>query len=114
MPSISVNIATPSSNEPVPNHIVVTGTTDELLDVPGAITIGSVSVQFGEDGPVVAASPAGEDLSTWNCAGIVPGAEGNQIKIVATARGRFLPLGSHPDTARNVTASTAVLVTLIG
>jgi hypothetical protein len=112
MPSISVNIATPCSEAPVTNRIVVTGTTDELLDTPGVITIGSVSVQFGEGGPVVAASAVGENLSTWNCSAAVPGASGSQVKLTATARGRFLPLGSHPATARNVTATTAVVVTL--
>jgi hypothetical protein len=112
VPSISVSIATPCSNEPVTNRIVVSGTTDELVDTPGVITIGSVSVQFGDGGPVVPASPAGEDLSLWNCAGVVPGTPGAQVKLTATARGRFLPQGSHPATARNVTASSAIVVTL--
>jgi len=112
VPSISVSIATPCSNEPVPKRIVVSGTTDELVDTPGVITIGSVSVQFGEDGPVVAARAACENLSTWNCAGVVPGRPGAQVKLTATARGRFLPQGSHPATARNVTASSAIVVTL--
>jgi len=113
MPSISVNITTPSFNEPVANNIVATGTTNERLDAPGVITISSVSVQFGDGGPVVAASPAGEDLSTWNCSGVAPGTPGAQVKLTATARGRFIPQGSHPATARNVTASTAVFVTLV-
>ncbi|SRR5258708_6013756 len=113
MPSISVNITTPCFNEPVANNIVAAGTTNELLDTPGAITISSVSVQFGEGGPVVAASPGSEDLSTWNCSGVAPGTSGTQAKLTATARGRFLPQGSHPATARNVTASNAVFVTLV-
>ena len=112
MPKISVNITTPCLNEPVPNSIVVTGTTNQLLDTPGLIANSSVSVQFGEGGPIIAAQPVGEDLSSWNCHGVVPGVKGTQVKLTATARGRFIPIGSYPATARNVTASSAVLVTL--
>src|SRR6266702_4294977 len=113
MPGISVNITPPCFNEPVPNSIVVTGTTDQLLDTPGLIANSSVSVQFGEGGPVVAAKPVGEDLRTWNCSGVAPGVTGAQGKLTATAGGRFIPVGSNTATARNVIASSAIIVTLV-
>src|SRR5689334_12888673 len=100
MSQMFVQIATPGPGAVVPRSFEVTGSISvQLSPRHGPLVSKSVSVQFGDGGPVVAATfPT---ATTWRCTGhpganVAPGATIN-IRVTATGLIRFLVTPTEPD-----------------
>lgn len=100
MSQMFVQVATPSPGAVVPRSFQVTGSISvQLSPRHGPLVTKSVSVQFGDGGPVVAATFLTD--TTWRCVGqpsanVAPGTTIN-IKVTASGSIRFLVTPREPD-----------------
>ena len=112
MSQLFVQVSSPTSGAVVTRSVVVTGSmTVQLTLGRGPVTSKSVSVQFGDGGPVVAATFT--TATAWMCTGqaaasVPPNAFIN-LHVTAHASIRYLIRVGEPDV-EDVTASTAVTV----
>jgi hypothetical protein len=109
-----VQIATPAAGAEVPRSIEVTGSISvQFSPRHGPLTSKSVRVQFGDGGPVQAATFVTE--TTWRCVGqpnasLPPGATIN-LSVTASGTVRVLIVRGEPDI-EDVDAGTSVAVRL--
>src|SRR3954469_24400047 len=112
MSQLFVQVASPGWGAVVPRSFVVTGSiTVQLTPGRGPVTSKWVSVQFGDGGPVVAATFT--TATAWTCTGQVaasvpPNAFIN-LHVTANASIRYLIRLGEPDI-EDVTAATAITV----
>ena len=112
MSQSSCSVTSPSADAVVPRQFEVTGSISvQLSPGHGPMTSKCVSVQFGDGGPVVAATFT--SATTWTCTGQVaanvpPGAFVN-VHVTAGATIRVLIMPGEPDI-EDVEASTVVTV----
>src|SRR5215813_3632306 len=108
MSTISLQVATPAAGSVVPRMFTVTGSMSvQLSPKHGPVLSKSVSVQFGDGGPVIPATFT--SASAWTCTGQVafsvpPNALVN-VHVTADASVRVLAIPGEPDI-EDVEAST--------
>jgi hypothetical protein len=112
MSQMFVQIATPTAGSEVPRSIEVTGSISvQISPGHGALTSKSVHVQFGDGGPVRAATFPTQ--TTWRCVGqpngSVPSGAMINLNVMASGTIRFFIVRGEPDL-EDVDASASVTV----
>src|SRR5262249_14324219 len=102
MSQLFVQVSSPAPGTVVPRSFVVTGSiTVQLTLGHGPVTSKSVSVQFGDGGPVVAATFTSATAWTWTCTGQIPASVPPNsfinLHVTAHASIRYLIRVGEPD-----------------
>jgi hypothetical protein len=115
MSQLFVQIATPGSGAEVPRNFEVTGGISvQFTHTQAHLTRSSVNVQFGDNGPVVAATFL--TPTTWRCIGqLDPSlAPGTPVNIKVTANGLIqFPIGPGEPGSEDVQATATLAVRVV-